>query len=70
MMTKVILIEAGEAARIDCGRPISGQLTQLRTLREATERDSELVINITNGQQFSSHQRRKFKTNEVTKPFS
>jgi len=38
-MTKVILIEAGEAARIDCERPISGQLTQLRTLREASERE-------------------------------
>ena len=64
-MTK-ILIEAGEAARIDFVDQYPANSNK-NTERNKRGRDGEIVINITNGQQFCPRQWRKFMANGPNK---
>ena len=59
VMTR-ILIEAGEAARIDFVGDQYPANSIKNTERNKRGRDGEIVINITNGQQFCPRQWRKF----------
>ena len=69
VMTR-ILIEAGRAARIDF---VGDQYTAnsiKNTERNKRGRDGEIVINITNGQQFCPRRGESSWQMEVTKPVS
>ena len=66
VMTR-ILIEGGEAARIDFVGDQYPANSIKNTERSKRGRDGELVINITNGQQFCPRQWRKFMANGSNK---
>lgn len=66
VMTR-ILIEAGEAARIDFVGDQYPTISIKNTERNKRGRDGQLVINITNGQQFCPRQWRKFMANGSNK---
>ena len=62
VMTR-ILTEVGDASRIDFVADQYPAYSFKNTERSKRGRDGELVINITNGQQFCPHQWRKFLAN-------
>ena len=67
MVVTRIMTEAGDAARIDFVTDQYPANSIKNTERSKRGRDDELVINITNGQQFFPHQWKKFLANRNNK---